>query len=257
MRKEYIVYVDRYDYFDGFCGHRYHESGYETLGSNPIEALKAYRKLKSFDYDHGDSYQRTRNIQVIWVADKVTNNHNFYTHPYERLQKFPVVGWDGSVIDHIVASEKELYDKSKQLHEVGYYYNLLDNNIRSFEPLPDDVKDVEVDAYALPYESNEFNMFDIDPNDTLPFQSIHSNERYEWVASYGESPQLTSSSETPTRQNLLKGGEAMAWVQVVADCPKCGYSLYMDTSTGDLVCMVCDYESGYISTDTSLSSEEK
>lgn len=158
MRKEYVVYVDRYDYFDSFCGRRYHESGYETLGSNPIEALKAYRKLKSFDYDHGDSYQRTRNIQVVWVADKITNNHNFYTHPYERLQKFPVVSWDGSIIDYIVASEKELYDNSKQLHEVGYYYNLIDNNIRSFEPLPDDVKDVEIG----PYVSDEFDIFDND-----------------------------------------------------------------------------------------------
>ena len=45
MRKEYIVYVDRYDYFDSFYDHLYHESCYETLGSNPIEALKAYRKL--------------------------------------------------------------------------------------------------------------------------------------------------------------------------------------------------------------------
>lgn len=165
MRKEYVAYVDRYDFFDSFYDHLYHESCYETLGSNPIEALKAYRKLKSHDYDHGDSYQRTRNIQVIWVADKPKNNHNFYTHPYERLQKFPVVGWDGNVIDYIVASEKELRDNSKQFHEIGYYYNPIDNNIRSFATSSYDVNDDEIG----PYVSDEFDMFDIDPDDHLPF----------------------------------------------------------------------------------------
>lgn len=169
MRKKYIVYVDRYDYFDSFCCNQYHGSCYETLGSNPTEALKAYRNLKSHDYDYGDSYQKTRNIQVLWIADKPQNNHNFFTKEVDRLKKFPVIGWDGSIIDYIVTSEKELLDNFHQLNNIGYYYDTLNNVVRSCIPNPDDVKDVEIGSYVLPYESNEFDMFDIDPDDTLPF----------------------------------------------------------------------------------------
>ena len=79
MKKVYVCYVDRYDYFDSLCDHTYHEAGYETLGFNPVEALKAYRNLKAHDYDYGDSYQKTDKIQVMWVADPVTNKHHLLT----------------------------------------------------------------------------------------------------------------------------------------------------------------------------------
>lgn len=156
MRKEYIVYVERYDFFDSFCDHLYHESCYETLGSNPIEALKAYRKLKSNDYDYGDSYQRTRKIQVIWVADKPTNNHNFFTKEVDRLKKFPVIGWDGEVIDYVVTSFSEVTNDKQKLNDMGYYYNPIDNTIRSLELT------IEIKDGALPYISDEFDGFDID-----------------------------------------------------------------------------------------------
>lgn len=169
MRKEYYCYVFRYDYFDTLCSHNHHESGYEFLGSNPIEALKAYRKIKSFDYDHGDSCQKTFAIRVSWIADKPKNNHNFFTKEVERLKKFPVIGWDGSTIDYIVTSEKELMDNLNQLNNIGYYYDTLNNVVRSCVPTPDDVKDVSFGSYVLPYESNEFDMFDINQNDILPF----------------------------------------------------------------------------------------
>ena len=39
----------------------------------------------------------------------------------------------------------------------------------------------------------------------------------------------------------------MAWQKLFDICPKCGTSLYADTSTGDVVCLNgdCNYESGY------------
>ncbi len=37
----------------------------------------------------------------------------------------------------------------------------------------------------------------------------------------------------------------MAWQQLFTTCPKCGAQLHADTSTGDEVCLECDYESGH------------
>jgi uncharacterized Zn finger protein (UPF0148 family) len=37
----------------------------------------------------------------------------------------------------------------------------------------------------------------------------------------------------------------MAWQKLFDTCPKCGESLYADTSTGDVVCLECDYETGH------------
>ena len=134
MKKVYVCYVERYDYFDSLCDHTYHKAGYEVLGFNPVDALKTYRNLKAHDYDYGDSYQKTDNIQVMWVDDPVTNKHNFFTPQRNRLHKFPVIGWDGTVIDHIVTSECELEspDGRQKLNQIGLYYNPIDKNIRSF-----------------------------------------------------------------------------------------------------------------------------
>jgi hypothetical protein len=160
MRKEYVVYVDRYDYFDSFCSRRYHESGYETLGSNPIEALKAYRNLKSHDYDHGDSYQRTRNIQVIWVADKPTNNHNFFTKENDRLIKIPVIGFDGSIIDYVTTTKNELKEYKKTLWDHGWEYDSSNNCIKTLN--------LSLIQF-INYDDSDFTAFDNEDFDDLPF----------------------------------------------------------------------------------------
>lgn len=131
MRKQYVCRLEQYDYFSGY------KSTFEKLGETPKQALENHRALKSTDYDFGDSYQKTEEIQVIWIAEKVVNNHNFFTHPYKRLQKIQVISWDGSVIDHVITSEKELHDNQQKINEMGYYYNIIDNTIRSFEPITD------------------------------------------------------------------------------------------------------------------------
>ena len=161
MRKEYIVYVDRYDYFDSFYDHLYHESCYETLGSNPIEALKAYRKLKSHDYDHGDSYQRTRNIQVIWVADKPKNNHNFFTKEEDRLIKIPVFGFDGSIVDYVTTTKNELKEYKKALWDNGWEYDSSNNCIKTLQ--------LSLIQF-INYDDSDFTAFDNeDFDDELPF----------------------------------------------------------------------------------------
>ena len=161
MRKEYVAYVDRYDYFDGFCYCQYHGSGYEKLGDNPIEALKAYRNLKSHDYDHGDSYQRTRNIQVIWVADKPKNNHNFFTKEDDRLIKIPVFGFDGSIVDYVTTTKNELKEYKKALWDNGWEYDSSNNCIKTLQ--------LSLIQF-INYDDSDFTAFDNeDFDDELPF----------------------------------------------------------------------------------------
>lgn len=95
MRKTYMAYVNRYDYFD--YDNKYHKSGYEYLGSTAKEALKNYKKLKSFDYNHGDSWQETNPIEIIWEFEKPINNHNFFTKENDRIINIPIL-YDGDII---------------------------------------------------------------------------------------------------------------------------------------------------------------
>ena len=48
----------------------------------------------------------------------------------------------------------------------------------------------------------------------------------------------------------------MAWQQLFDTCPECGANLHADTSTGDVVCLECDYESGYSLPDAVIGPED-
>ena len=129
MRKKYYTYVDRYDYFD--YDNKYHKSGYEYLGSTTLEALEKYKKLKSHDYDYGDSYQKTHSLEMMWEFEKPTNNHNLFTPEEDRIIKIPVVDISGKINKIIISTPKKV---QKELSgEFFWNYNKTTKRIEEKE----------------------------------------------------------------------------------------------------------------------------
>ena len=123
LKKMYRVVVEKYDYFGGDKTITRH---FGTL----LGAWGFYKKKVKFDFEYDDAYQHTRLPHGFFCNVEPENPHSFYTPIDERFIKVPVYGWDGTLIEKVTTTLKELRENDLALSLNNWTVNFKELCIR-------------------------------------------------------------------------------------------------------------------------------